>query len=686
MWIALLSLSSSAEEEAIGQYIIPVHIQHPFIACTSGDLARLRAAYDGEGENHGVVASHVKEADAYLGEMVIFPPRGGQHNQWYQCQDCQMGLETVDATHHRCPKCETVYSGYPYDDCLFTKQHSDNLNGALATAWAYAITEDENYARHTATVLLGYAARYRDYPYHDNTATRDPAKHKSSGGHLNEQTLGEASLLSTQIAPAYDLIYDSAVLSEEDHTAIRTGLLIPMLQNLDKNKAGKSNWQSWHNAAMLWGGALLGDSSWVQKSIEAAGNGFRHQMKISVMPEGMWYENSWAYHFYTLRALTLQAEGARRLGIDLWNDDTFKKMFMLPVHYTMPDNSLPRFGDDVNSSAKMGGTMMEQAYHAYDDPAILALLHSGPTFERILLGRDEQPPASKPLLKSEVFKGTGHAILRTHGEAGLTAVMTFGPYGGSHGHFDKLSFVFFGHERELGVDPGRARSQAYRLPIHANWYKASVGHNAVLVDGKSQEPAEGKLLFFSHSKEKAAVSARCDDAYPGVGHVRTLVLMQSYLLVVDQLITDKERRFNWVYHNRGDKVMSDVATTSPDDTYPGQAYIDNAKVGSTSEPIQLRFVNGEVTTRLSMAANTDTRVLVGDGVGASMLERVPMTMLTRKGQNVSFVAVLEPVLMSNQHTVQSVFINQEEGNQLVTVERSGETDIFRITKDGHVEY
>ena len=41
----------------------------------------------------------------------------------------------------------------------------------------------------------------------------------------------------------------------------------------------------------------------------------------------------------------------------------------------------------------------------------------------------------------------------------------------------------FCHGRELGVDPGRARSQAYRLPIHTGWYKATVGHNAVLVDG-----------------------------------------------------------------------------------------------------------------------------------------------------------------------------------------------------------
>ena len=294
--------TSRAEDGAGLRIALPDAPQHPFMACTAGELARLREAYTGEGPAHEVVAARVKAADAYVGKPVEFPPRGGQHNQWYQCQDCQMGLETIDDTHHRCPKCEKVYSGYPYDDRVFSRKHSKNLSGMLAAAWAYAITQDEKYAQHAAGVLLGYAARYRDYPYHSNDGSRDPDERRVNGGHLYEQTLNEASALSTNIAPAYDLIHESSVLSETNHAAIREGLLLPMLRNMDKNKAGKGNWQSWHNAAMLWGGALVGDPEWVRKSILGEGNGFLPQMKISVMPEGMWYENSWAYHFYTLRA------------------------------------------------------------------------------------------------------------------------------------------------------------------------------------------------------------------------------------------------------------------------------------------------------------------------------------------------------------------------------------------------
>jgi len=108
-----------------------------------------------------------------------------------------------------------------------------------------------------------------------------------------------------------------------------------------------------------------------------------------------------------------------------------------------------------------------------------------------------------------VFEDAGHAILRTRGPAQLTAALTFGPYGGFHGHYDKLSFVFFGFGRELAVDPGRARSQAYRLPIHRNWYKATIAHNAVLVDGKSQKHCPGRRKESeSRRREAGAIRAR----------------------------------------------------------------------------------------------------------------------------------------------------------------------------------
>lgn len=675
---ALLAGAVGAGTGSDLQVILP-DVKHPYLACTAGELERLQQA-DRAGVSGRVAAARVKEAQGFIGGPIDFPPRGGQHNQWYQCDQCETALQTIDATHHQCPKCRKVYSGHPYDDVIFGRQHGRNLQRMETAAWAYAICGREEFARYAAKVLLGYADRYRDYPYHSASLKTDDSWGKKAGGHLYEQTLTEAAALATSIGPAYDLIYDSGVLSAEDHRKIAEGLLLPMLRTIDRNKAGKGNWQTWHNAAMMWGGALLRDPAWIHKAITDPENGFYHQMDVSVSREGMWYENSWGYHFYTLRALVIMAETARRLGIDLWGDERLKRMFTLPIEYTMADGMLPRFGDDVNSSVKSIGSLLEPAYHAYRDQRILAMLPGELSFDGLLLGRPAGDIAEMPVLESKVFEDAGHAILRAGGPAGLTAAMTFGPYGGFHGHFDKLSFVFYGYGKELGVDPGRARSQAYRLPIHSHWYKATIGHNAVLVDGRSQAPAAGRLTLFERADGYVAAGAACEAAYPGVKHERWLVMTETYLLVLDRLHADEDRRFDWLYHNRAVRAVCDVAAQTADQRadYPGSEYIQSMMQGTTDAMIRVAFEDAAVSTYLTLAAGQGTAVVVGDGVGGSVTDRVPMVMIGRKGRDVDYAAVLEPVPAGGKPTVTGVGLSEEGGRLDVVVERDSSQDRIRI--------
>jgi hypothetical protein len=662
--------------------------KHPFLACTTQELARLQKAYHGSGPEKKVAALLVRRADPFVNDPnpIFFPPRGGQHNQWYQCEKCEFGLKPMNTTHHKCSSCGKIYSGHPYDDVIFSRQHRTNLNHMLLAAWSYAISGQRKYAERAAQVLLGYAERYTKYPYHSASLETKSSWGSKAGGHLFEQTLTEASNLASLIAPAYDLIHNSPVLSKADHQKIRTGLLLPMLNNIDKNKAGKSNWQSWHNAAMLWGGALVGDASRVRKALDDPKNGFRYQMKVSVSEDGMWYENSWGYHFYTLKALVITAEGARRLGIDIWQNDTFKKMFTLPAYYAMVRDKLPHFGDDAGSSLLSGSIRWEAPYRAYRDPALLPLLSRTPNLESILFGRRTKSQRPELALESKVFTGAGHAILRTHGKAGLTAAVTFGPYGGFHGHYDKLSFVFYGYRRELGVDAGRAASQAYRLPIHTRWYKATIGHNTVLVNRKSQKPATGKLELFAANPKCAAMAASCNSAYPGVNHKRLLFMTETYLLVLDLLSADKQQRFDWVYHNRGSNILPFFDTQPVDiaDSFAGAEYIKNTKQGICDKSVRLKFTDERVSTYLVMAAVPGTKVILGDGVGTSVTDRVPMTMITRLGTNVTFAAVLEPLPDRGKPQVTNVSLDRTDSGLKITINRDTQIDTVALSADNHL--
>jgi hypothetical protein len=671
-----------ASEWKLPEIKLPSPLKHPIIACTDDELQRLRSAWKNGSKNEkAVVDEMIRDADRALARPLEFPPRGGQHNQWYQCEKCQLALRTVDDTHHRCPKCATVYTGEPYDDVIFARDHSRILSGMESAAWAWAVTQDRKYAEFAARALLGYSQRYREYPYH--TADRS-AKPGRTGGHLAEQTLNESSILGGQIAPAYDLICDSGVLSAADQEAIRSGLLIPMIENIDKNKAGKSNWQSYHNAAMLAGGVMLGDVGWVRKAIADPKNGFLFQMGESVTTDGMWYENSWGYHSYTLGAMVMLAEPARRLGIDLYGQPSLKKMFLIPVQYGMPDGSLPRFGDDTHSTVSGAAGHLEFAWNAYHDSAMLPYLSSRPTWNAIMLGREVGRPPAAPQLESTVFPAAGHAILRSKGGAGLVSAITFGPYGGFHGHFDKLSFVFFGRGTELGVDPGRARSQAYRLPIHSRWYKATLSHNTILVDRKSQSPAAGRLECFAANDQYAAVVVLCTEAYPKVQHRRALCQTPDYLIVLDDLTGTGEHTYDWVYHNRGKTVECEAAgaTAEADKSLAGSEFLENIWTGTTSDDVHVRFTGGEVSTHVLLDGAAGTGMLTADGPEGSVVDRAPMMMATRRGASARFAAVLEPVADGQSPLISRLECSDEQGSIRIVVTRGQSSDLLEIGSDG----
>ncbi len=680
------SLSEAAQEWTVPAIELPAITQHPALACNSVELARLRAAYHSDGAEQRVVKALITRADRAVQSPAVFPPRGGQHNQWYQCDACQVALTTIDPAQHQCPSCQKIYTGEPYDDVIFSRTHNSNLQNMVAAAWAYAVTGTPAYADFAKSVLLGYSERYRDYPYHSANLSSDPQRNRS-GGHLFEQTLNEAATFARTIGPAYDLIHSWEGLSQADHQMIRDGLLVPMLQNIARNRAGKSNWQTWHNAAFLWGGALLGDESWVRRAISEPENGFVFQMQTSVTEDGMWYENSWGYHFYTLSAMIEIAETARRLDIDLWSHPTLKKMFTVALDYAMPNGRFPRFGDDTDTSIAGVAGDLEYAYRAYQDPAMLPYLAASPNRESIMFGRTLGPPQALPQLPSKLFPAAGHAILRTRGEANLAAAITFGPYGGFHGHLDKLSFVLFSGARELGYDPGRARSQAYRLPIHRDWYKATLSHNTVLVDRKPQQPAAGKLVFFATTPDYAAVVTDCGEAYPGVRQRRLLCLTPTYLVVFDDLQSDAPHRYDWSYHNHATGVSCDVADQPVerlDPDFRGQEYLQHLQQGQTDQPLRVRFTDALGDTLLLVAqtpdnsSSGDTTITIADGVGASVVERIPLALVTRHGNTTQFAAVIAPTTAQLPAPVSAVHLHVQDGSYRIHIARGEATDVVTL--------
>mgnify|MGYP002390824159 CR=1 FL=1 len=91
-----------------------------------------------------------------------------------------------------------------------------------------------------------------------------------------------------------------------------------------------------------------------------------------------------------LRALVETAEAARRLGMDLWADPRLRSTFTLPARYLMPDGTLPRFGDSVDTRLDAPGTrsLMELACRAIPGShqyVAVAAPHHGQSYGSLIL-------------------------------------------------------------------------------------------------------------------------------------------------------------------------------------------------------------------------------------------------------------------------------------------------------------
>lgn len=125
----------------------------------------------------------------------------------------------------------------------------------------------------------------------------------------------------------------------------------------------------------------------------------------------------------------------------------------------------------------------------------------------------------------------------------LTTVFKFASQGMGHGHFDRLSIFLYDGKQEILQDYGAARflnvesKQGGRyLPENKTWAKQTIAHNTVTVDESSQFGANVKesskvnpKLLFSNLKDTnlQIVSAKEENAYPGVHMQRTLALVKN---------------------------------------------------------------------------------------------------------------------------------------------------------------
>ena len=145
--------------------------------------------------------------------------------------------------------------------------------------------------------------------------------------------------------------------------------------------------------------------------------------------------------------------------------------------------------------------------------------------------------------------------------------MSFGPYGGAHGHPDKLSFALNRAGRRL-VALSDLAEDGYADPLHSTWTNETVSETTIVADERSQRPGRawgrdadtdpiiGRLEIFCADGLAQLVSASCDCVYPGVQLDRTLVFVGGVLVDLYRVAAADPHRYDWTFYCPGEPRAS----------------------------------------------------------------------------------------------------------------------------------
>lgn len=618
------------ESPPIDLQIPTEHLGRAF--CTEEEAAQLReriSVHPAAAEN---LARQIRRARPLMTQPIAPQAAEGGSLANYYCPADNRHLAPDPAGGHRCRRCGQVYSGEAYDRAHVSWQHQFWLRGIELLGWLYTVTADDVYAARAREILLAYAEVCEQFQREHANAPHAPMRLR-----FLPQSLDEAYLL-TALSVGYDRVARAAVFSVEDRRRIESLLIRPLLDAQRRENAGLSNWQSWHNAAIVCAGLVLGDGEAVNAAVNGP-SGFLFQMREGVLDSGLWHEIALHYHFFALRAHIYLLEGLARCGANLYGLPMVQRMFDAPFRWPYPDGTLPALGDSDREPLSDYRDLYEVGFRRIGRFYYLHCLLPRDSLWGLVWGVAALPQGNwpePPSVRTSNSEAEGVAILRNPAR-GIAAYLDYGARSGSHTHPARLNLLLYAQGGERLADLGRI---AYAHPMYRSWYTQTVAHNACVVESRSQKPCAGELVFFCKGDDFAIVRARAGECYDDVQLDRTVLLVDGLLLDILQGHGGQAFDYDLPYHFDG--TWENLPEGEP---------VANMGAGHGYEHLEdMRRLPDEARSLL-LRTGEDSRMrvhLIGEGVnlvgqapGRTPAERIPLLLRRQYAQPAIFITVLD---------------------------------------------
>ena len=596
-----------------------------------------------------------QEVADFLDHPVAVPTEPGGYYHDYFCPDhgVQLHFDPASPQHHRCPLDNVIWQGERFDAAWRWFVNNRLAESALRLAVLWRLEGDPAHLAPVIQTLTGYAEQYANYQKVPRTV--------ANPGVATYTTLDE-SVWVLPLAWAFDLVRDQ--LSAPAREQIAQHLFTPVADHLIAHHfGGIHNFACWHNAAIGTIGVLLDRADLVAFAMESD-FGCYNQLQRGVLADGLWFEGSFSYHFYTVYALLTLAKALRHHhDYDLRQRPDLRAMLLAPIQSAYPDWSLPAPNDcwyftsllsDCCHGVPPGPAFYEIGYAWFDEPRFGEVLQrayqQGPrdTLDALLWGRNELPSTPLTLLPSVHLPASGYAILRstpTTATEQCYLLLKYGPHGGGHGHPDKLSLILSAYGQRLSPDLG---TPGYGLDLFESWYRQTICHNTVTIDGYSQPEATGQINHFQDTGDfqvaDASVVWTDDGPYQGVTMRRVILARPDYFLDLFLVETPDSRRIDWIYRNAGQ-----LQTTLPLTAYPtladegeGYRHIAHPQHNRTDKPFQASWQSGAIGLQLWAAGAPGTDILTGSVPGNPPTDHFVTLLQRQQGATATFLTLFHP--------------------------------------------
>ncbi|MBN2047190.1 MAG: heparinase II/III family protein, partial [Anaerolineaceae bacterium] len=600
---------------------LPDHLAHPFLFLNEAEIQEVKVKVETYEWARRAFAFLQAGADRWLTQEIIVPETGGG---FYHATDSA--------------------------EYEITERHYALADGAQNLALMYQFTGEEAYLEKAREILMAYTESYLTYEIHDKEGRT--GEHLDAPGRATSQGINEARWV-IPLAWAYDLVYND--LTEAERTAVEERILRPTTELLMENNEGRHNHQTWYNSGVGVIGLAIGDKEYIWYALMKDDSCLLYQLEKSITDDGMWYEGSMHYQFYVLRALQPLVVATHHAGFDIYSNPRYKALFDFMVAYADQDMRLPTINDGrvVDLSDEDRATYYEIAYSQYLDPQYVPILEASErtSLNALLYGEPELAAPAFPEWRSLNFSTSNLIVLRSgEGDDRLQVVLNSMGYQGGHSHPDQLGLVINAMGMPIAPDAGSIK---YREVEQETWFKQTLAHNTLVVDGKSQaQSGAGLMETFIGAGQLQMAQISSADVYPGVELRRTLLLNDDYLIDIFNANSDSAHTYDWVYHGAGTNQLPPIDFQSAygvlgsQNGYQHLAGVQSAAADERFSTTWLSAPRRQV--EFTMLGEAGTTFYTAKGPIAADIgdviseEPIPLLIARREASSTQYVSIIDP--------------------------------------------